>query len=195
MQPRPVCRLALSLLVAAVSLAAETASQMDAANIECATYQELGKDRQKRILGFLQGYAHREIDAQKVGPVGIGVGLNRVLDACAQAPDTTVFIRVKQVALGEKIVEAGDAGMTRAPTEITCKEFEKLNRDDRRLTMYWLDGYSRKLDTRDANQSVVDLERDPEVNANQACAKRGQGVWSAVAGSVRSVKRAPKTLR
>jgi HdeA/HdeB family protein len=176
---------------ALVFVAAAEVKELDAGKVSCAQFRELGLNRQKRILSFLQGYAHREVAQDKVGSVAIGAGLTRVLDACMHDPTPTVFAKVKELASGDGIGASGEARLTRQPTEMTCKEFVKLDREDRRLTVYWLDGYSRKVDPSDANQSVVALATDPEDAAKNACTKRGQGLWWAIQGGVRSVDPAP----
>jgi HdeA/HdeB family len=181
----------LLLPCALVTLGASARNEVDAAKLDCATFQELGQNRQMRVLGFLQGYGHREVPEDKVGSVAIGAGLTRVLDACVHEPYTPVFVKVKELALGDDVAARAEAGVTRPPTEITCRDYLKLNRDDRRLTVYWLDGYSRKPDPTDANQSVVALGRDPEDLAKNACSKRVQRLWWAIQGGVRSVDPAP----
>jgi HdeA/HdeB family protein len=165
--------------------------EIDATKVTCATYNELGANRQKRILAFLQGYAHRELAQDKVGSVAIGAGLSRVKDACAKDAGAPAWPKVRALASDQDAGARGDARLTRPPTEITCRAWLKLDREDRRMTVYWLDGYSRKVDETDANQSVVSLDSDPEVAARNACGKRKQSLWSAIQGSVRSVDPAP----
>jgi hypothetical protein len=181
----------LILPCAWLSLAAGAPSQVDATKLTCAQFAELGQSVQRRILSFLQGYEHREVPEAKVGSVPIGAGLARVLDACRAEPSEIVWKKVHAVAPGRHAVARGEARVTRPPTEITCKVFLKLDRDDQRLTVTWLDGYSRKPDPSDANQSVVALDRDPEVFAQSACGKRKQRLWWAIQGSVRSVDPPP----
>ena len=73
------------------------------------------------------------------------------------------------------------------PTELTCQSYLKLNRDNRRWTVYWLDGFSRKPDPTDVNQGVVALKRNAEDFAASVCTKRDQRLWWAIQGSARSV--------
>ncbi|HTO09842.1 MAG TPA: HdeA/HdeB family chaperone [Myxococcota bacterium] len=167
--------------------------QVDAIQVSCAEFGELGLDNQKRILSFLQGYGQREIPQDKVGPVPIAAGLTRVLDACPKEPSAPVWSKVQELAPGKQAVARGEARLTRPPTELTCKSYLKLDREDRRMTVYWLDGYSRAVDASDLNQSVVALDRDPEDLAKNACGKRKQRLWWAIQGSVRSVQPAPSS--
>ncbi|HXZ86830.1 MAG TPA: HdeA/HdeB family chaperone [Myxococcota bacterium] len=181
----------LLLLLGVVSLAASALNEIDATKVSCAQFTELGSNRQKRILAFLQGYAHRELAEDQVGSVPIGAGLPRVLDACAHEPTAVVWAKVQELAPGRNTGDRREAGVTRPPTEITCASYLKLDRYDRRLTVYWLDGYSRKPDPTDANQSVVALQRNGEDWAASACKKRKQRLWWAIQGGVRSVAPAP----
>ena len=181
----------LTVPCALLTLAASPPQEIDATKVDCATFRELGQNRQKRVLSFLQGYAHRETPEDKVGSLAIGGGLRRVLDACVKEPRAAVFAKVNQLALGNDTTSRGQALLTRPPTELTCQSYLKLGREDRRLTLYWLDGYVRKPDPTDANQSVVSLTRDPEDWARKACSTRKQRLWWAVQGGVRSVDPAP----
>lgn len=178
---------------ALLSLAAKGPNEVDAAKVSCAQFAELGANAQKRILSFLQGYAHRDVPQDEVGSVVIGSGLGLVLDACARAPSAAVFAKVRELAPGKEGGASGEARLTRRPTEITCSAFRKLDREDRRLTVYWLDGYSRKPDPSDAKQSVVALQRNAEDLAESACSKRKQRLWWAIQGGVRSVDPAPSS--
>jgi len=182
---------ALALVLAVGSLAASGPLEVDATKVYCAQFKELGQIRQKRILAFLQGYAHREVPDDQVGSVPIGSGLRRILDACVHEPTAAVWAEVQKLAPGKNTGDRREAGRTRPPTEITCETYLKLNRDDRRVTVYWLDGYSRKPDANDANQSVVSLDRNAEDWAASACTKRKQRLWWAIQGGVRSVDPAP----
>jgi len=185
-------KIGLLLPCALLALAAsKTPEQIDAGKLSCAQFAELGANVQKRILGFLQGYAHREVAEDKVGSVAIGAGLPRVLDACRADPNGPVAAKVQQLALGDDASAPGDARLTRPPTEISCRAYLKLSREDRRATVYWLDGYSRKADPGDANQSVVALRRNAEEFAETACGKRKQRLWWALKGGVRSVAAQP----
>ena len=176
---------------AALSLAARGPTQIDAIKVSCAQFRELGQNVQKRVLSFLQGYVKRDVSEDKVGSVMVGGGLSRVLDACVHAPDEPVVAKVEEVAAGPDTGARGEARLTRPPTAMTCRDYVKLGRADQRLTVYWLDGYSRKNDPTDANQSVVALDRDPEDMAKKACSKREQRLWWAIQGSARSVAPAP----
>ena len=175
------------LSCAALSLAASGPPQIDASQVSCAQFRELPPSRQKRILSFLQGYAHRDVPEDKVGSVPVGAGLGRVVDGCIHSPYAPVATKVQELASGGGKPARGDASLTRAPTLLTCREFQKLGREDQRLTVYWLDGYSRKSDPADANQSIVALDRDPEDLAKKACSKRQQRLWWAIQGAARSV--------
>jgi hypothetical protein len=175
------------VLSVACSHAASTLGEVDAAKFDCAGFREIGLDKQKRILAFLQGYLHRKLAEDDVGSVGIGTGFDRALEACAREPYTPVAAKVEELALGDDAGARGEARLTRPPTRITCRDYASLNREDQRLTVYWLDGYSRKTDANDANQSVVALDRDPEEMAKNACGRRVQRLWWAIQGGVRSV--------
>jgi hypothetical protein len=181
----------LLLLLGAISLAADTLNEIDATKVYCAQFRELGANRQNRILAFLQGYAHRELADDQVGSVPIAAGLPRVLDACEHDPTAPVWAKVQQVAPGKNTGDRREAGFTRPPTELTCESYLKLNRDHRRWTVYWLDGYSRKPDPNDANLSVVALKRNAEDFAASFCTKRQQRLWWAIEDAVRSVEPAP----
>ena len=183
---RLLLALSLPLLVAA-----KASTEVDANQITCAEFTERGADQQKRILSFLQGYARREIDDQKVGSVAIGAGLGALRTACAKEPHATVAAKVQQAAPGIDTGGRGESRLTRPPTELTCRQFLKLDREDQRLTVYWLDGYSRKPDPNDGNQSRVELKRNAEGWAENMCGKRKQSLWSAIQGGVRSVDAAP----
>jgi hypothetical protein len=177
----------LLLLLGLISLAANTLNEIDATKVYCAQFRELGGNRQNRILAFLQGYAHREIPDDQVGSVPIAAGLPRLLDACLHDPTASVWAKVQQVAPGKNTGDRREAGFTRPPTELTCQSYLKLNRDNRRWTVYWLDGFSRKPDPTDVNQGVVALKRNAEDFAASVCTKRDQRLWWAIQGSARSV--------
>ena len=178
---------AFLLCCASLPLVASAQDKLDATRVSCAQFVELEPSQQKRILSFLQGYAHREVPDDKVGSVPIGAGLGRVTDACAKAPTALAWTKVQEAAAGPSTGERGEARLTRSPTLITCKSYLKLSRENRRLTVYWLDGYSRTPNPSDANQGVVDLRRNAEDFAEAACSKRKQRLWWAIRGSVRSV--------
>lgn len=177
----------LLLASASLSLAASTPDELDATKLSCAQFRELGLNAQSRVLSFLQGFAHRDVPEAKVGSVPIGAGLQRVLDGCAGQPSASVWSKLEELEAGPGKAAPGDARLTRPPTEITCRAYQKLGREDRRFTVYWLDGYSRKPDPIDANQSVVSLQRKAEDFADTLCSKRQQRLWWAIQGGVRSV--------
>jgi len=181
----------LLLVLGALSLAASGPLELDSTKVYCAQFRELGSNRQRRILAFLQGYGHREIADDQVGSVPIGSGLQKILDACVHDATATVWTEVQRLAPGKNTGDRREAGLTRPPTELTCESYLKLNRDNRRATVYWLDGYSRKPDPSDANLSMVSLDRNAEDWAASACTKRKQRLWWAIQGGVRSVAPAP----
>lgn len=180
------------LACAALSLAATPRpAKVDAMKLGCAQFRELGPNLQKRVLSFLQGYAKRGVSEDNVGSVAIGGGLSRVLDACLHDAGALVAAKVFEVSAGQDTGARGEALLTRPPLLMTCRDYAKLSREDQRLTVYWLDGYSRKDDPTDLDQSTVALNRDPEQAASKACGKREQRLWWTIQGAVRSVGPTP----
>ncbi|HTO71331.1 MAG TPA: hypothetical protein VMR31_15830 [Myxococcota bacterium] len=177
--------------VVLVSLAANTTTDVDATKLGCAQFRELRSDWQRRILAFLQGYAHREVPDDQVGSVPIGAGLDLVVDACMHDPYALVWAKVQELASDQALRARNYAGRTRPPTQITCSDFQSLIRDDQRMTVYWLDGYSRKVDPTDDNQSMVALDRKAEVIAQSACGRRKARLWWIIQGGVRSIDPTP----
>jgi HdeA/HdeB family protein len=147
------------LLTLALALTANaTMNKADATRITCGDFASQSADYQRRVLAFLQGYAHKDAPETSLGNLPVRADTARLTEACARDPESTVLQKVEESSDNR---DSGTAqkhpGMNEVrPTRVTCEQYERLDRETQLELVYWLEGYSRSTH----GGSSVDLDRD-----------------------------------